>query len=165
MTVDEEIKTHLGGMVKEAFELRFGVKQFHSGQAPIEVLEILLDTRKRLDRVEELLFRAIQTRALMGRRNTAALALADEAWDRVSTENTPRSRVVDDYTGPRERYAHNNLATLELRHTARKVRELFDVADESMDEIRLFQRGLNDYRQECLVLLRSVQFETSLERS
>lgn len=160
MTVEDT----LAACVREVTALRRDVKFPHAGAAPTEVQEALLDTRQRLDRVEEILSQVIGYRGAARRRLTEATASADEVWDRASVTTRGNTTLTGrDFTGPRERYADANLATLESRRAQRIVAEMSSRVDDAHDQIRLMHRGLDGVRQDLIVLLRSAQFLSSLE--
>lgn len=155
----------------EAFELRFNEIEGHAPEipdpelGPPEILASLLRIRKRLDRVDGLLFRAakLRSRAQIG-------AAADEASvsDKWATElgrvrNAP-ARHRDDFSGPRERYAEADLAVLDLRRTARLSASTAAAAKDAYDVISKCWWGLDGLRQDHLAVLRTLQFESSLER-
>jgi hypothetical protein len=159
-----DIRALLDGHVVEAVELRFSGDIPGPQSAPKQILDALYEVRRRLDRVEFLLSQAIRVRGKLRESNDAATAEVDDAWD--SSIHTTRSAAVvrDDYTSAKERYAEANLATLDLRRTQRAAAAVLAHADTSVDLLRLSLRGLGDLRQELLTVLRTLQFESHLER-
>lgn len=162
----EEVRARLGEFIEEAFALRFQLGEWPANAAPAEVLARLLDIRSRLDRVDELLFRAVRIKSEVGRVHTRAHVAAEAAWDQasVATRRAPAVRGSGEFTGPRERYAEANLATLGQRRSSRQAEEVKSFADEAVEVLRIAQRGLDGARQETLQMLRSLQFESNLER-
>lgn len=164
VTDSVEIQQALAQFASECYKLRFEVGSLDVDASPSEVMSLLLDARRRLDRIEELLHKTILVRGRLSRVNSAASVAAEEAWDEQAIKNKSRSTgVVTDYSGPRERYAESNLATLNERRAMRQAAELLSLANDSFDVIKLAHQGLDRVRQECLVLLRSLRFESSLE--
>ncbi len=149
----------------EANQLR-AVDPLPDTQAPPhEVHAYLLDVRRRLDRLEEILALATRARAVAKRKATLATAKADEDWD--SAVLTIRNRPVrrgDEYSSARERAAEANLECLLARRAARRATESLSHADELVDVLRLLHKGLDGVRQDTLTTLRLVQFESHLER-
>jgi hypothetical protein len=168
-----ELEHHLAGWTAEAVELRFGAAGDPLGavglppteSGPQQVLESLLRVRSRLDRVEALAVRATRARGRLQRASQAAKAQAGEAWDReIARVRSSPVRRGDEFTGPRERYAEANLATLVEQRTERQSSLLLVSADTAVDAIRQCQRGLDSLRQDHIAVMRSYQFESHLER-
>jgi len=155
-------------LVTEAVELRFGARSFPEDVQihPDLVQLILLDARKRLDRMEELLVTAIRVR---GRARGAASARqneVDDEWARAIDRSRKDARRTsgNDYSGAKERYAEADLAVLELRIKQRQAQAFADQAQVAYDVVRVCHRGLDTLRGDCVAYLRSLQFESSLER-
>ncbi len=151
--------------LREARALR-AVDPLPDAQAPPhEVHGYLLDVRRRLDRLEQILALATRARALAKRTATEALTTADEAWDEACMKiRTNPVRRGDEYSSARERAAEANLACLSTSRAARRAAESLAHADELLDVLRLLHKGLDGVRQDTLTTLRLVQFESHLER-
>lgn len=155
--------TDLEDFVGEAQQLR-QLPELPGGYAtPGQLMEYLLDVRRRQDRIEELLRIAIRAKAIAERRHTAAQADADEAWDKAAMErrNIP---VQMEYVSAKERAAAVNLDTLAQRRQARQLANLVHECAEVVDILRLTHRGIDSVRQDVLTILRALQFESHLER-
>jgi hypothetical protein len=160
-------------MVEEALELRHGSAGDSAGAISMpppeagvrDVLAVLLRVRSRLDRLEGVLQRAVRLRALVHRMSATTRMVADEAWDRASVNSrAPSVRRGEEFTGPRERYADNNLATLQEARAAKAGERMAAQADAAVEVIRLAHRGLDGVRQDLIAWLRTLQFESHLER-
>lgn len=162
---ESDIIDTLSGLMREAVSLRFDAELPSSSAGPLEVLESLLECRKRADRVENLYVRALTIRGSISRRSALDSAEADEQWAEaiVRFKNSSVSRG-DSFSGPRERYAEADLATLEHKRKARKSAELLNLADETVDVIRTTLTGLNNTRQDHISWIRSIQFVSALEQ-
>lgn len=168
MTADD-IRTTVEAYIAEALELRVAVEVPAPGSDPKRVLESLLSTRQRLDRVEELLHRALRIRHRVQRSLTIVRAQHDDARDTALTNakqqrGGPVTRDNDQYTSAQERNAEANLATLELRRTLRQAEEVASYCDEAVDLLRLAHRGLEGVRVDHMTIVRSTQFESTLDR-
>lgn len=132
---------------------------------PHEVHTYLLDVRRRLDRIEQILALATRARAHAKRQAATATAAADDDWDAAVTRlrNQPVRRG-DEYSSARERAAEANLECLSARKNARSATDALSHADELLDVVRLLHKGLDGIRQDTLTTLRLVQFESHLER-
>jgi hypothetical protein len=166
LTVDsQQVERLLQDYLVEALDLRFTFTIPPPGAGPEVVMNSLIETRQRLDRVEELLVRTLRIRARARRAATAATASADDHWNRaVRRVATSSVRQGPEFQGPRERYAEADLSTLEHRHEARLAEALAGHCDETYDAIRTMHRGLDGLRQDHVTILRSQQFATHLEQ-
>ncbi len=162
----QDIESTLLGFMEEAYRLRFGTTASPiPGEGMPELLAKLLNVRRSMDRVEELLFKSLRIRARIERINTSVQADVDDKWDQA-VKNTRSSSVLrgSDMVGPRERYADANLTTLEIRREARRVAALASTAGEAVDVIKLALRGLDSMRQDLNTAFRAMSFEANLER-
>ncbi len=162
----DEIRRSLDDMMAEARLLRSGLPDMPGVQAaPHEVHEYLLDVRRRLDRIEQLVAVAVRIRATARRFAQRKNDSAESAWDEaiVRIRNAPVRRG-DEFSSARERAAEANLATIALRRTARDGAEALSHAEEAHEHLKLLHRGLDGVRHDTLTVLRSVQFESHLER-
>lgn len=130
-----------------------------------DVLAALHELRRRLDRTEELLSRAIRVRASLVRSATIATVAADDAWDQalLAHRNAP-VQAGGEYSSAKERYAYANLDILDLRRTARAATALASRGDETVEVVRLCHRGLDGARNDLLATLRALAFESHLDR-
>ncbi len=123
----------------------------------------MLVVRQRLDRIEELYLKAIQVRSAVVRKSSASKAIAEEAWAaEISNARKSSVRRGDEFTGPRERYADADLATLELKRAARRDADLLTTAQDSAEALRTMLRGLDGLRQDHQTWLRTLNFQTVL---
>jgi hypothetical protein len=168
-----ELEQQLVAWAAEAVALRFDVVADGSSPPRLpegvfgahEVLEQLRVTRRRLDRIEGLLSRCTIAKARASRASVHARAEAEHAWDQSSQRERSRPAARgSDFTGPRERYADSNLATLAEQRSARSAASLASVAEEALDVVRIAHRGLNDMRADLHLMLRSLSVESTLER-
>lgn len=158
----------LESLVTEAVTLRFGARDFPEDTQihPDLVQLILLDTRKRLDRVEELLVTAIRVRGRARGVASNRQNEVDDEWARAIdvARKDHRRAAGTDYSGAKERYAEADLAVLDLRIKQRQAQTFADQAQTAYDVVRVCHRGLDTLRGDCVAYLRSLQFESSLER-
>ena len=161
-----EVGAALEALIVEALELRFAGKLPVAPAAPTTVLDALIDTRARLDRIEELLGRCLRLRAVAAQTHAMAVATADDAWDVVihRLRTAPVSAGANEYSTKGERHAEANLATLDLRHAVRTAAERLHHCDKAVDVIRLAHRGLDGVRSDLHTWLRSAAFESHLDR-
>lgn len=161
----EEIEKRIAELLSEALSLRSDSSMPYSEASPQVVLNSLLDNRQRVDRLEGIYLQVIQIRARLSRRTSAVKAEAEDAWaEALSSMKSQGARNRDQYEGPRERYAEADLATLDLKRKARKAEELLNIAIEADDVIKTALRGLNEVIQDHRIWLRSLQFQTYLEK-
>ena len=162
---DDGLDEALSEAVAEVLAIRYGVDLPEVGADPRTVLESLRVTRRALDRVEELLSRTVRIRARAQRMATHAGNVFDDAWDTAAQQRraNPVSHGTE-FSSARERTAEANLATLDQRVGARTTAEIAHRCEEAVEVIRLAHRGLESVRQDHLAVLRSLQFESSLDR-
>lgn len=159
------ITAALEGYIREAIGLRMLAEVPPVAPDPAELQRHLLDARGRQDRVEELLRNALRIRARAQRANHAATAQADDAFDEaIHRQRCAPVQSGGEFTSARERAAEANLATMDLRRTARTTAELTHVCEEAVEVIRSAYWGLSGVREDLRVLLRSTAFESHLER-
>lgn len=159
-----DVSETISALIREAVALRFEASLPQSGAGPLEVLESLLECRRRADRLEGLYIRSLTIKANLSRRVAVDNAEVDDQWAEalIRVRNSPIYKG-DSYAGPREKYAEADLATLELKRKARKSAELLNLADEAVDVIRTTLTGLNNTRQDHISWIRSLQFMSTLE--
>lgn len=145
--------------VTEALGLRYQSSPLEPGMAPQAVLNSLIAVRQRLDRVDEIYTTMIRLRGSAQRAADRSKAVADEAWDAAAAEYR-----AGEFEGPRERYARHNLRTIAQQRASRQAKEIYELCREGFDVVQACQRGLDGVRQDHLTYLRSLQFESHLER-
>lgn len=159
------LKDGLVLLLEEAMKLRHEVQIEHVVGNQGYILDTLLAVRVRVDRVEELLGRAMIARGAVGRATAHQSAVVADAYDTALTRQRKAPVSLDgDYMAAKERYAMAHLETLELRQEERRLKEMLDYATEVTDLIKINYRGLTDLRQDLLTMLRAAQFETTLDR-
>lgn len=166
MPENEVLSEVLNNIISEARSLRFSGSLPPLESSPSEVLSCLQEARQKLDRVDELLMKVTRIKARSQRAKSVADALSEEAWD-MSNQKQRSSGVQrgGDFLGPRERYADANLATLNERRAAREASDLVSLASEAYDCVWIVHRGLDGLRQDILSMLRTLSFESTLERT
>jgi len=164
VTPREEIEKRLHEYVTEVIRLRFEATLPPASAGTDQVLDGLIATRQRLDRVEELMIRALRIRTRAKRGSVLAAAQAEDLWDQAvrAIATAPVVRGPE-FQGPRERYSAANLETVEARREARLTEELHTIAEETYEAIRAMHRGLDGLRQDHVTMLRAVQFIAHLE--
>lgn len=155
-------ETFLEGSVREAADLRRHKSLPGPGADPQEVLESLLEVRRRYDRVEEIYLTVLQVRGKIARAKQARQAEAEDAWNEA-LKRARASPTREDYEGPRERYAEADLATIDFKVKARQAEALASIADGALECIKTVLRGLDGTRQDHLTWLRSLSFQSHLE--
>lgn len=160
-----DVRAVCEGIIEEALELRFGVKLPVHPAAPAAVLEVLLEVRARLDRVDELLAKSLRMAGAIQDSQALATAQHDEAWDRevTASRNAP-VRQGDEYSSARERHAAANLAVLELRRKQRATEDVVRICERTVSLVRLVNRGLEGVRQDLRVWLDGLRYESHLDR-
>lgn len=164
MSDDESsLRSLLGKHIDESLRLRMGAQLPRPDASAGELLEALLDVRRRMDRVEELLATALHLRGMAARKATALRVQAEDAWDEAAVRQRAAA-VRDEYSSAKERTAATNLEILDLRRLERGADVHARLCDDAVEAIRLRLRGLGDVRQDVLAVLRTRQWETSLDR-
>lgn len=157
-----DVLATLAGYVTEAKHLReVDLPGPHSGGDAL--LECLLDIRSRLDRLEEILGRALRLRAAAVARHVAVRHETSEAWDQAAVR-ARNAGVRDEYASALERTATTNLEVLDLRRAERAADADARACDAAVEQIRLIYRGLADVRQDLHTIVKARQFESTLDR-
>lgn len=156
-----ELELQVSGWVAEALQIRFEGTPSLPVDATVasEIMQVLLDVRQRLDRLEGLLGVARRAKGRAHRASRTGRWEADTSWDQAVVA-IPRR----EYEGPRERYAEASLASLVQQRTARAGENLSSVADEAYDVIKMAHDGMSSLRYDLVAMLRGFGFESSLER-
>lgn len=168
----DELETWLNTQVREAMRQRALEPGNYAEYAPGGIpdprtlINALVGVRARMDTVESILAALIRAKSRTARAAKAARYAADDAWNAnsIRTRNTPGVRR-DEYVGAKEHYADNNLASFNEQRQARASERLADYAAECLDVVRLVHRGLDSHRTDLNVIMRTLAFESHLERS
>lgn len=165
-----DLESQLMEWVKEALDIRHGEYNDPEGKLSLPlpslgtgaILNSLLRVRSRLDRVDELVAKVTQAQYRIARAEASAKFDAEEAWDRAAQRN--RAANVGQFTTGKERAADASLDSFEQKRTAHQASRLVSVATEALAVIKHAYWGLNALREDHNTLLRTLQFESSLER-
>jgi hypothetical protein len=153
--------------LKEASELRYGVKTPPSGSDLSQLLEALQDYRARLDRIEFLLTSAVLSKGNTHRALKKASDELSDKWDDsvVKAKASKSANLVasQQFEAPREKYAAANLATFEYQRFARKAEEDHSWTETTVDVLQKMYRGLDSGRQDLLTRIKAVPVVNSLE--
>jgi hypothetical protein len=161
------LEEQFASWIQEALELRYGSESEIPayGSDPQVVFESLLDTRRKIDRVEGILASVEQANGRVDRMLAVTEFARDAAWDEALKAN--RKAGIrgggSDFQGPRERYADANLATLKERRDAHEIDVLSRSAKTAATVVRQCLRGLNGVREDHLAILRAMNIGTRLE--
>lgn len=158
-----ELPEVLDEFADECVQLRMGAALPEVDSATGDVFAALLDVRRRMDRVEELLSTVLKLRAMAARKHTALRISADDAWDDAAVRQRQQT-VRDEYSSAKERTAATNLAVLDMRRLERTSRVDLELCDGVVEQIRLRFRGLADLRQDLHSIIKLRQFESTLDR-
>ncbi len=153
----------------EVLELRYSAAGDPSGAPGLpdsgtpldDVLVSLVATRRRIDRVEELLSEAVLARGRIRRLTDHVEAQASNAWDEAVTTD-PRISSGS-FVAPKEKYAQANLATMSLRRQVVEAKAALSRADDAVEIIRQAHRGLDSLRYDHVVMIRAATVLNSLE--
>ena len=156
--------SELKDIFEEALKYRFEGKLLSSYSDPQEVMESLMDYRRRADRVEEIFYKFVHLRAQAQRDKMTATLKYDQAWAEAMEQAKKNPvRQGDSFVGPRERYADADLASLVERRELYKAEQQYSVLEEMHDILRNALRGLNDVCQDHRSWLRTLQFQSNLD--
>jgi hypothetical protein len=157
-----DVRATLTTYLDEVLSLRFGYQPPKPGQPLSTHLDTLLDVRQRLDRIEELLVRAVQVRGVARRKAEHATAVADDAFDKAI--HNARLGAAGEFTSAKERTAEANLDSLDTRREARSANLLAEYCDQHVELLKLTHRGLDSARHDLLTTMRVFHVESALER-
>jgi hypothetical protein len=155
--------------VEEAIELRFGDAGDPEGKLVLpdytstvaDFSAVLLRVVTRADRVDELLAKVRQVKGRAARIQTEARFEAERALDQARSQEA--GRRVEFSTG-REREANASLASFTEKRKAHQAQRLVDLSNEAYDVINQAHWGLDAIRKDIRGIIRSQQFESTLER-
>lgn len=160
----EEIQNYLDKLVKDASELRSGRVELGADASYPEVLDALVDLRKRYDRVEEIYRNVLQLKCGAVLARNRLQAEVSDAWNEAVVKvRQTSSRAGDEYMGPRERYAEADLMILGEKLKSRKADALAEYATTALECVRTILRGLDGTRQDHLTWLRTLNIASNLE--
>lgn len=165
----DPLTEELDSNLTEAIGLRFQGELPTFDADPAELVAALQDIRRRLDRVEELVARGLRLKGRADRLRALTTAQAEDAWDKKidelrGTRRGPVSRDRDEYSSAKERYAEANLATLDLRAAARQANDTANQVSSHVELLKHLQRGLDGTRHDINTALRTLAFESTLDR-
>ena len=160
----DDVKPLLGSLIKEAKELR--TIKFPSAGAPPEAFyNVLLTVRANLDRMEELLSRAMQAHTWARGQEHSMADTAQDAWDHAAGQDAARAAYAgQDYESAKERHARINLKVLPATKVAREAARQSDLCRYAVDQIRLLYQGLDGVRRDIHRVLSYFPLESNLER-
>jgi hypothetical protein len=165
--MSDKIENVLQEHVAEALSLRFPETGLRlETMDPQEVLNALLDARKRSDRLDEILANVTRMKHRAARSKTAAAYAAEDAWDHslAMQRSTTVRRNSQEFEGPRERYSKANLDSLEEQRESRTSERQLAIIEEAYDVIRQAKFGMDGWRSDLVSILRTLSFESHLER-
>lgn len=153
----------LDDILDEVVRLRMEITLPSVEASGTTLLESLLDTRRRLDRIEELYANTLRIRAHLAAVHTAVRIETEDAWDTAAV-NHRQHGLRDEYSSAKERTAAANLHVLDLRRVERTADKRLRAADAAVEFVRARLRGCEGVRQDLLAILRNRQFESTLDR-
>jgi hypothetical protein len=149
--------------LKEAGELRvFDVPDTNA--APSEVHEAIQVLRGNLDRLEGILADVTALKIANRAAQRAREEEAQDAWDKQADIES-RAAVRREFEGAEERYARWRLSTLPQLQAVRQARVLAEFSAQTEARVAIMFRGLRDVREELLVRLKYLQWESAMERT
>ena len=150
----------------EALALRAQVSaRFPAHGAPVpSYIEALHYTRAAQDRVEELLGHAGTVCSWARRWHVSAAEDEAAAYDRAVAAMRRTGRDAGEYRSARERQADVGPRILQEHNRTRSAKALLDDLEAVRERIRTAHGGINGTRQDLSTLLRSVQWESSIDR-
>jgi len=134
------------------------------GAGPEEYRAALIGVRGSLDRVEEILGRALWMRGGMQRKAVQCEQAAEDRWNQLADEARRSGSTSRDYEGAKERYASFTVRCFDEIRVARQWRLAADLAADLADRARTTHFGLKDVRGELIEHLRAFVLESNLDR-
>jgi hypothetical protein len=117
------------------------------------------------DSLEEYLSMAITMRGAVTRVAADAKNEYDEAWAQQASSNSQAAvRRGEEMEGPRERYARFDVKVFSRLRAWRQAEQRLSLFSEVLDDMWLRYRGVNATREDIAAILRTLAFESSLER-
>lgn len=160
----EDIQQRLDDLVLDASRYRAGKTELGADASYPEVLDALVDLRRRYDRVEEIYLTVLQLKCRAVLLRNRYQAEAGDAWNTAVVKvRQTSSRAGDEYMGPRERYAEADLMVLDEKLKSRRADALAESASVALECVKTLLRGLDGTRQDHLTWLRTLNFASSLE--
>jgi len=151
-------------LLTELARLR-GFEMPEADEDPHEVRRLLMEElRPRLDRAEQVIAELARHRRQAKRTALRAAAEASSAFDEVMTELAVKAIRLE-YQGVADRTAMARTRTSPLRRKQLAAERIADLVSEAEDAGRGMFFGLRDMREEMITVLRTLPWESSLERT
>jgi hypothetical protein len=166
LTTPSELADWAQAATAEAAALRSRVSAaFPAHGAPVPAyIEALHFTRAVQDRVEELLGLSGQVCSWARRWHVSAADAEADAYDQAVAALRRTGRHAGEYSSARERQADVGPRIATERQRTRAAKALLDDLEAARERIRTAHAGINGTRQDLGTLLRSVQWESSIDR-
>lgn len=148
---------------QDAFDTRSECNLPERDGGPQRLVDSVVEHRGYLDRVEAILRDVIRLRGALQANLRQSRAVTEDKWDEAARSWDDRTRTSGRDYAPRERYADNNLRTLEDRRAERSAEDLASRADTAYELIRMLHYSLNDQRRDLHVIIRAMEVENQLE--
>jgi hypothetical protein len=130
---------------------------------PDRLREALQTYRGLLDRMETLQSLAIGMTGYARRHARAMADAAEDAYDAESARQRRSGRQAE-YSSGRERQTDVSLEILQQRRTARQAQAVKDEAEDVVERIKSAYRWMDSTRRELSDTLRSLSWESNMER-
>lgn len=166
-----KVETSVLSWVEEALELRHGAAGDPDGplrQVGMEeglhvVMNELVRTRNRSDRVDGLLAKATQAKGRARRAQEQAAFVASTAYDNAQVK-AQANRLPQSFMTKEEKNAEAALGSFEERRVAHTAERLVSITSEAYEVINQIHWQLNAIRTDLRAQIHAIQFENSLER-
>lgn len=166
-----KVEAQVISWVTEALDLRHGdagdpdgpLRATGMDEGLHAVMNELVRTRSRSDRVDGLLAKATQAKGRARRAQEHAAFIASQAYDEAQVNNSNR-RLPGSFLTKEERNADAALDSLEERRAAHQAERLVSITSEAYDVINQIHWQLNAIRTDLRAQIHAIQFENSLER-
>lgn len=136
------------------------------GRDPTVWREALQQIRGWQDNMEEVVSVVITARGMYERGVADTKARYDERWAQVSDADSRQAvRRGPEMEGPRERYARVDGQVFDELRAWRQMEQALSICQEAEREIQLRYRAVNATREDIHQILRSLAFESTLERT
>ena len=142
-----------------------GFEMPEADEDPHEVRRLLMEElRPRLDRAEQIMAELARYRRQAKRTAARLAAVTDDAYDAVMDE-LARKAVRLEYQSVHDRIAMARVRSSPKRKAQRAAERMADLVSEAEDAARGMFFGLRDMREEMITVLRTLPWESSLERT
>lgn len=166
-----DLESKVMAWVAEAIDLRHGdagdqdgpLRQVGMEEGLHVVMNELVRTRNRSDRVDGLLAKVTQARGRARRAQEGAAFAAAQKYDEAQKDNGAR-RLSNSFMTREERNAEAALDSLEERRVAHQAERLVSITAEAYEVINQIHWQLNAIRTDLRAQIHAIQFENSLER-